>query len=158
MLGWAESKRSKIEHGLRHWSCDESGQLYNSKGKPASVSSVSDSGYLVTNICNFVIPQHHIVWFLTYGKWAYEIDHIDRCRTNNRINNLRDVTRSINNVNRKSQGSCDIHGVYKIRKTGNYQVRIQCAGLYRSKVVHSYEEAVRLRGEWEKEIYEANRY
>lgn len=33
---------------------------------------------------------HHIAWFLYYGTWPEQlIDHKDRCRSNNIINNLR---------------------------------------------------------------------
>lgn len=43
---------------------------------------------------------HRIIWFLHYGEWPKgEIDHIDRNKLNNHIENLRDVTRSENQIN-----------------------------------------------------------
>lgn len=40
---------------------------------------------------------HRIIWLLNYGEWPKDqIDHIDRDPSNNRLNNLRDVSRSIN--------------------------------------------------------------
>ncbi len=43
---------------------------------------------------------HRLAWRLYYGEWPEgEIDHIDRDGMNNRINNLRIATRSMNNRN-----------------------------------------------------------
>lgn len=49
--------------------------------------------------------SHRLAWFYFYGKWPDgEIDHIDGCGTNNRIENLRDVSHSVNmqNVRKKT--------------------------------------------------------
>jgi len=48
-------------------------------------------------------PVHQLVWIIhnsTYDTSKYDIDHIDHCRTNNNINNLRLVNRSTNNINK----------------------------------------------------------
>lgn len=43
------------------------------------------------------IPAHRIAWAMTYGAWPVKhIDHIDGDPGNNRISNLRDVSRSEN--------------------------------------------------------------
>jgi len=45
---------------------------------------------------------HRLAWLYVHGAWpAQMIDHIDGDRTNNRIENLRDVSRSVNLQNRK---------------------------------------------------------
>lgn len=43
---------------------------------------------------------HHVAWFFTYGYWPSEIDHINHDRADNRIANLREVTRAENLRNR----------------------------------------------------------
>lgn len=44
---------------------------------------------------------HRLAWFYTYGKWpSFNIDHIDHDKTNNRIDNLRDVPQHVNNMNK----------------------------------------------------------
>ena len=46
---------------------------------------------------------HVLVYMAYYGLYdtrKYDIDHIDHCRTNNNIGNLRLVNRSTNNINR----------------------------------------------------------
>ena len=40
--------------------------------------------------------QHRLAWFLHYGSWPTEIDHINMIKTDQRIVNLREVTRSQN--------------------------------------------------------------
>lgn len=47
------------------------------------------------------MSAHRVVWAIHYGRWPEEtIDHIDRNRTNNRIENLRDIPMAYNLRNR----------------------------------------------------------
>ena len=84
----------------------ETGELFR-KGK--LVQTVSTKGYLVANVQGRVLYGHRICWFLHYGRWpTYGLDHINRVKTDNKINNLRDVPQSINLENtgvRKSNKS-----------------------------------------------------
>ena len=49
---------------------------------------------------------HRIVWLIYYGEWPKnEIDHINQDPTDNRIENLRDVTHVENNRNRTLQNN-----------------------------------------------------
>ena len=53
---------------------------------------------------------HRLVWFYVYGEWPKgQIDHINRNKSDNRLINLRDCTRSENKQN---------SGLYKSNKTG----------------------------------------
>ncbi len=46
---------------------------------------------------------HRIAWALYYNKWPeHTIDHINRDGSDNRIENLRDVTQAINNTNKSA--------------------------------------------------------
>jgi HNH endonuclease len=51
------------------------------------------------------IYLYHVIWvFHTNGKWAKnELDHIDRNRRNNKVSNLREATRSENQMNKRCQ-------------------------------------------------------
>lgn len=61
------------------------------------------------------------------------VDHIDRCKTNNHISNLRWASHSMNAKNRKSVGNTNITGVswveskktYECHITGNNKERIR---------------------------------
>lgn len=74
---------------------------------------VSDSGYYVIKVGKVTMPQHRLAWFLYYGKWPkYQIDHINGIKTDNRIANLRDITRSENLQNQSKHRNGRLCGVY----------------------------------------------
>lgn len=60
---------------------------------------------------------HIIIWNMFYGEIpeGMFVDHFDRDRTNNKINNLRLVTRSQNNSN-KNKYACNTSGVTGVHK------------------------------------------
>jgi hypothetical protein len=67
-------------------------------------------GYRVIRVLNHRYKAHRIVWLYVYGKWPSGIiDHINRNKTDNRVENLRDTTTQINNLNK---------GLSKASKTG----------------------------------------
>lgn len=71
-------------------------------GKQVGTVHNTNSGkqYILTSIFNKKYHIHRIIWFLWSGNWPKnEIDHINGVSTDNRICNLRDVTRSENNKN-----------------------------------------------------------
>lgn len=76
------------------------------------------------------ISHHVLIWTLLHGEIpeGYEIDHIDRDRSNNNPDNLRLVTRSLNCRNRAihKNNKSGIKGVYwhKHREVWYGQVRV----------------------------------
>ena len=61
---------------------------------------VEKAGYLVVSFKRSKYKAHRIAWVLHTGEdpgQHLDIDHIDGCRTNNRFENLRVVTRFENN-------------------------------------------------------------
>lgn len=70
---------------------------------------------------------YHIIWTLHHGLIPpeREIDHIDRNPRNNRIENLRLVTRSENNENRKVTGTIKYKGVTKYFRKYRAHLRIE---------------------------------
>jgi len=79
--------------------------------KPAG--SKTRNGYLVTNYKFKGKPHkyliHRLVWIWHHGNDPDTIDHINRDRADNRVENLRDVSLSVNHMNR-----CDTHSVHKL--------------------------------------------
>lgn len=66
-------------------------------GKPA-LSAMSD-GYKLGNVSGRMVKAHRAAWAMHYGRWPTMIDHINRDRSDNRICNLREVTRQQNSYN-----------------------------------------------------------
>jgi len=70
-------------------------------GKPAG--SPNSKGYLITGINRKTYLNHRIIFLMHHGYLPKLIDHIDRDRTNNRIENLRSADRSMNALNSKDR-------------------------------------------------------
>jgi len=62
------------------------------------------NGYIyVTTKGGRKVLAHRLAWLLTYGDWPVgDIDHINHDRSDNRLENLRELTRSQNLFNRKN--------------------------------------------------------
>lgn len=76
---------------------------------------------------------HRIVWLLTRGYWPVgEIDHIDGDRLNNKLSNLRDVSRRENTCNKKLNRDGRLFGCHYWKQVGKW-----CASIRVNKV-HKY--------------------
>ena len=75
---------------------------------------------------------HRLVWLWVYGVWPkFEIDHINGVRSDNRIENLRDVTSRVNSENRRkpyATNKCGILGATWIEARQRYHVAIRANG------------------------------
>lgn len=64
------------------------------------------NGYRVVRWCGRKMRAHHIIWVWCHGYWPKgEIDHINGDRSDNRIDNLREVTVAQNRTNKKIQSN-----------------------------------------------------
>jgi hypothetical protein len=80
---------------------------FNTKSAGKKAGKLSAEGYvqlgLRVNGDAISMAGHRVVWALHYGKWPDKhLDHINRFRTDNRIENLREVTPVENNRNASS--------------------------------------------------------
>jgi len=71
--------------------------------------------------------EHRIIWLYVYGYYPeYDIDHINRIRDDNRLSNLREVSRSCNIKNSiiRIDNKSGITGIHynKIKKTFKVQI------------------------------------
>ena len=62
--------------------------------------NATSRGYKFIQVGRKCIPQHRVAWFLAYGFWPDEIDHINQDKADNRLINLRACTHSTNMLNR----------------------------------------------------------
>lgn len=103
--------------------------IFLRKGK---VLKAVSNGYLTLRFEGKVRKAHRVAWFLIYGKWPKnQIDHIDRNKLNNAINNLREVNTSENCHNQSDRGnSLGFMGVNKHKNKFRAKISI------RGKSVH----------------------
>ncbi|HEV8035974.1 HNH endonuclease signature motif containing protein [Yoonia sp.] len=116
-------------------------------GKEAFTSK--SQGYFQTNMRGCVLRAHQVIWSIVNGaKPTGEIDHINGIRLDNRLHNLRDVSRAENTRNKKivTNNTSGVTGVgwmrshKKWRATINHKGRTKHLGLF-----DSFEDAVAVR-------------
>jgi hypothetical protein len=108
-------------------------------------------GYIIARIQQKHYAAHRLAWLLHYGEWPRNhIDHINGCRDDNRIENLRDVTNSENHKNTRiyKHNATGHAGVHWYNKEKKWRARIgsKLLGCFRS-----FEEAIAARQQAEKE-------
>lgn len=95
----------------------------------AEVGSPS-KGYLNVCVAGRIYQLHRVIWLIVTGAWpCQEIDHADGDKKNNRWANLRDVTRTVNNQNRRrpyKNNTLGLQGVSPYR--GRFSAEIQVDG------------------------------
>lgn len=63
------------------------------------------SGYIRGYLLGKMLLEHRLIWLYHYGEWPKDqLDHINGIRSDNRIENLREVTISQNSYNQKHNG------------------------------------------------------
>ena len=83
-------------------------------------------GYLTGTIFYKTYKAHRVAWALHYGEWPKDqIDHINGNRSDNRVENLRDVRRKVNmrNQKRRRTNKSGYAGVAQ-RKNGKWRATI----------------------------------
>jgi hypothetical protein len=137
----------KIEDQVRY----EDGKLYWLNPRKKSLIGKecghfsSSIGYRVMQCGNKKKLVHHVIWYLHNGVWPdplLQIDHINMNIEDNRIENLRQVTRRVNALNNKAE-SVSLNGnkwrarVAKVHLGvfTNKDEAIQAAQLYKQSII-----------------------
>jgi hypothetical protein len=108
--------------GIFTWTCSQ-----RLKGKVAG--TLHHLGYIHIIINSKIYMAHRLAWFYVYGDWPkYEIDHINGIKTDNKIENLRDVTKRENQLNRKCHRNGVLQGASCDKRTKRWQAKIRIDG------------------------------
>lgn len=127
--------------------CD-SGRLIRktSRGKHKAGSVVTGKleahGYVRVGINCSMFLMHRIIWKMHHGNEPKYLDHIDHNRSNNKIENLREISKLSNSRNQKvpANNTSGFIGVSKIKASGKWKAMIGFN--YKDVVIGTYENIV----------------
>lgn len=118
-----EGNKVRAELGCARWNGKNAGkQAFTANGS---------RGYKVGAVFGTMYLAHRVIWAIFYGHWPKDqIDHINGDRTDNRIENLRDVSLAENRKNMKipSHNSSGIIGVHWHRAASKWTAQIKVDG------------------------------
>lgn len=87
------------------------------------------TGYRSIHVSGRRYQEHRLIFLWWHGALPEQIDHINRDKSDNRIENLRQCTHSTNQVNTNDRPSASgLRGVRKVEKTGRWMARIRKNG------------------------------
>lgn len=92
---------------------------------------LNSTGYVYVKIDGRLYLAHRLVWLIHHNKWPEDqIDHINRDKADNRIENLRAATNAENHQNKAScvNSSSRFVGVSWESRTGKWQAQITTNG------------------------------
>ncbi len=103
----------------------------------ARAGYISKQGYRLICLDYDDYFEHNLVWFVVKGEWpaeGFELDHINRCKSDNRPGNLRLATRAQNiaNVEPSRRNRTGIRGVYFDTQRQKYAAQLRINGKIRS--------------------------
>ena len=127
-----ERDREKMVRYLqqRYWYDRTAGVVRNHKGQVINGFD-NGKGYLILNArvdgSRHEILLHRLVWALVYGRFPKQIDHINGNPKDNRVENLREVTTSENNLNQVHPWRPNAKtGLPGVSKSGNrFKIKVQ---------------------------------
>lgn len=102
--------------------------------------SDNGSGYISIAIDGGRYRAHRLAWLYMTGKWPNgDVDHVNRCRSDNRWENLREATRSQNCANRPlaAENTSGARGVSWSKRDEKWRAEIRVNGKIRYLGVYS---------------------
>ena len=117
--------------GGKYFSTDRVTKAWNSRYAGKVASNLTVYGYRSVSILGKSRYAHRVSWAIYTGEWpSGPIDHINHDRADNRIANLRDATREINNRNatKRSDNTSGVTGVTWDKQHGKWLVQIASEG------------------------------
>jgi hypothetical protein len=127
-----EGRKAFEEHLLSTYRYDAAtGKLINKKWNREYLGAKNKNGYVYVIIFfqgeRFHLWKHRLVFFLVHRRFPKEIDHINGIKTDNRIENLREVSGSENCLNKacrwKKNPDSGLPGIHKMGNSFETYIR-----------------------------------
>ncbi len=100
----------------------------NTAIKGSIAGSYDKDGYIVIGISRKNYKAHRLAWFYCFKEWPeFNIDHINRDKQDNSLNNLRDIPQADNNRNVLVRSSSGFKCV-SLHSSGKYQASVRING------------------------------
>lgn len=122
-----EVLRYDLETGVFRWAC----AIGNRAKEGAVAGCLRSDGYCFIRIDGHPYAAHRLAWLYMHGVWPnLHIDHINRVRSDNRIENLREATRAQNqgNLPRYRNNTSGIKGVSLMKRDNKWRASIRVNG------------------------------
>lgn len=121
--------------------CPETGvftwrmNMYRTKAGTRAGSVSGANGYVRITLAGVGYKAHRLAWFYVHGVWPDKhVDHINRDRTDNRIENLRlvDQIQNTQNMSKRKNSACQFKGVTPLtRNKSRFVAQIRYDGKQR---------------------------
>ena len=154
-----ESRSGKLfwrKRELSMFKRESNGRGWNTRCADTAAGTIDGKGYLSVNILGRLYIGHRVIFAMCHGHWPKnQIDHFDGDRTNNRIENLRDVTSQTNSCNAamNSKNTSGAVGVYLNKRSHRWCAQMKWHGrTYHLGSSRDFNEAVAMRKAEEKRL------
>jgi hypothetical protein len=112
------------------------------------------NGYMTIRIDGVTHYAHRLAWLWVYGYFPEGIDHKNRDKADNRIENLRESSKSTNVINSRTRiDSSSGHAGISLHTNGRWHAYINKHGVRYSKYFKTKEEAIAWRQEKQEELF-----
>jgi hypothetical protein len=120
---------------------------YNKTGKEQILKQNLCGEYLAVSMDNKRTIVHRLVakYFIDNPDNLPEVDHINRVKVDNRLENLRWANKSQQAINRNQRQTQSGHNRIALTQENHYRVDIRRKGIYYRKTFQTLEEAIQAR-------------